>query len=567
MIRFWQKLAIVGLAIVGLAIVGLAVSALAGTSAWALQDLAPTSVAAGTEDPGTEDTGTEDTAAEAALVEAVDSEPVRPVADIAHWSRQITGWTEARRESLALELFEAPSHGLPSLDAYANAILDPVRPDAERDQLAGIAYLTLAGWLEHGLLDSETRTPRHLFDEEAEQLVRRLGWAFEAGDVGQAIADSVPRVRDYDVLRHEMMRVLAVTPIWPGVDTGPSLSRDDAGYRVDQLRTRLTAEGLLDARWQEGEPYDVRLETAVRRYQGRTNLAPTGRMDQATLRQLNLPPDRRIGQLMANLEQRRWRTRDLGRRHIWVNLADFRLEAWEDGQLAREHEVMVGAQASSTPEFSEEMRYIVLNPWWGLPAGSARPRFQSFRRNPGLVRDLGFQIYNRAGEAISVYEVDWSRWGNDWPYRMSQPPGPTNPMGEVKFIFPNRFNVYIHDTTERDQFVRTRRDFSAGCIRVQDPLALAAWVLEGQDDWDRDRIDAVAAGSSPRVVWLDERIPVHIAYWTVVGDDDGEVRYLNDLYRRDNGLIDAYLAAYDSRSGLGPSPVRLASGAPSASLD
>lgn len=491
-----------------------------------------------------------DSAREAELVIPIvpDEPPARPVADLERWSDRITGWTAEHREAIAIRLFDAPSHGLPDLDAHATAILDGQGPEAELNRLAGLAYLRFAGWLEFGLIDPETHEPRVLLDDDAALLVRRLRWAFEAGDAAQAIDDSAPTVRDYDALRAEMMRILAVTPIWPGVQTGPSLSAGDRGHRVDQLRTRLTAEGLLDGGWQEGDVYDLRLETAVRRYQGRANLAPSGRMDQATLRQLNLPPDRRVGQLMANLEQRRWRTRDLGRRHIWVNLADFRLEAWEDGELAREHEVMVGRQASSTPEFSEDMQYIVLNPWWGLPAGSARPRFQSFRRNPALARELGFRIYNRGGEAISVYEIDWSRWGGDWPYRMSQPPGDTNPMGEVKFIFPNRHNVYIHDTTERDQFVRTRRDFSAGCIRVQDPLALAEWVLEGQDDWDRARIDAVAAGSSPTVVWLDDRIPVHIAYWTVVGDHDGRVRYLNDLYRRDNRVIDAYLAAHDSQS-------------------
>ncbi|WP_291842314.1 L,D-transpeptidase family protein [Maricaulis sp.] len=493
--------------------------------------------------------------------------PVLPVADLERWASRIEGWTGAHREAIGIRLFDAPSHGLPDLDAYAQAILDEQRPEAERNHLAGLAYLRFAGWLEFGLIDSETHDRRPLLDSEAALLVRRLGWAFEAGDAAQAIDESVPRVRDYEALRLEMMRVLAVTPIWAGVSAGPSLVPGDHGPRVDQLRTRLTSEGLLDANWEEGAPYDLRLETAVRRYQGRANLAPTGRMDQATLRQLNLPPDRRVGQLMANLEQRRWRTRELGQRHIWVNLAEFRLEAWQDGELVREHEVMVGTQASSTPEFSEEMQYIVLNPWWGLPAGSARPRFQSFRRNPGLVREHGFQIYNAAGAPVSVYEIDWSRWGNDWPYRMSQPPGPTNPMGEVKFIFPNRHNVYIHDTTERDQFVRTRRDFSAGCIRVRDPLALAAWVLEGQEGWDRGRIDAVTAGSSPTVVWLDDRIPVHIAYWTVVGDGEGRVRYLNDLYRRDGSVIDSYLAAYEIGAGDVPRVTRGPSGAFAASFD
>ena len=284
----------------------------------------------------------------------------------------------------------------------------------------------------------------------------------------------------------------------------------------------------------------------MRRFQGRVNLAPSGRMDRNTLHQLNISPQDRLAQLRANLEQRRWRERDLGRKHIWVNIADYRLEAWEDGDLVRTHEVMVGRTASSTPEFSDEMEYLVFNPWWGVPTGSARSRFRSIRRNPNVVDHYGFRIFDAAGSAIQPWEIDWSQWGRSWPYRLSQAPGPTNPMGEVKFIFPNRHNVYIHDTTERDQFVRTRRDFSAGCIRVEDPLELARWILAGQDGYDEDRISEVVQGNTPTVVWLDERIRVHIAYWTVVGDEDGGVRYLNDLYGRDTRLVAAYQDALES---------------------
>jgi murein L,D-transpeptidase YcbB/YkuD len=492
-------------------------------------------------------------------------EAPQAAADLDRWAARTDGWTPQAVGDLAGYLFEAPSHGLPSLDTAAEILLDDTRPFAARAALAARSALQYMAWLEYGLIDSETLAPRVLSDAEVSPLVERLNAALERGRVGEAIAASQPVVRDYDILRGEMLRMLAVRPIWPQIDPGPSLSPGDEGERVDQLRARLTAQGLLAPGWRAGDPYDMRLETAVRRYQGRVNLSPTGRLDRPTLRQLNITPQDRIAQLRANLEQRRWRTRRLGYRHIWVNLADFHLEAWEDGRLAREHEVMIGGQASSTPEFSEEMQYIVLNPWWGLPAGSARSRFRSIRRNPGIVNSHGFRIYNSAGEAISVYEIDWSRWNNGWPYRLSQPPGPTNPMGEVKFIFPNRYNVYIHDTTERDRFVRTRRDFSAGCIRVQDPLALAEWVLDGQADWSRERIDAVVSGNDPTVVWLDRRIPVHIAYWTVVGDTDGTVRYLHDLYRRDGAVMAAYARAWRDFSA-GDVALAGGEGAPLASL-
>ena len=486
--------------------------------------------------------------------EAVDSTAMPARADyvrLESWAARLNGWTPQTLADLAAILSDAPSHGLPDQGRLADLILDPNRVFSDRAELAGLAALRYAGWLEYGLMEAEDHGPRGLHHNEAAFLVSRLQDGLDAGNLWPVFAERQPQVRDYDALRAEMLRVLALRPIWPEIATGASLRFGDTGPRVDQLRARLTAEGLLLADWEVGAPYDTRLETAVRRYQGRVNLSPTGRLDQPTLRQLNVSPEDRINQLRANLEQRRWRTRQLGTRHIWVNLADFRLEAWENGRLAREHQVMIGGQASSTPEFTEDMQYIVLNPWWGLPAGSARPRFQSMRRNPGIVDQYGFRIFNSSGQAISVYDIDWSRWGDDWPYRMSQPPGPTNPMGEVKFIFPNRHNVYIHDTIERDQFVRTRRDFSAGCIRVQDPLALAEWVLAGQDGWSRARIDAVVSGSDPTVVWLDDRIPVHIAYWTVVGDADGRVRYLHDLYRRDHAVMADFAAIHDAFSDLG----------------
>ncbi|WP_203292197.1 L,D-transpeptidase family protein [Maricaulis parjimensis] len=487
-------------------------------------------------------------------VEAAE-EPARPdYVRLDVWAQRLSGWTPQTIATLADLLHDAPSHGLPDQGPVADALMDPNRSLAERRDLASRAALRYAGWLEYGLMDPEQYGPRGLYQNEASYLVSRLQDGLDEGRLVPVFAEREPQVRDYGILRMEMLRMLTLRPIWPEIAPGSSLRFGDSGVRVDQLRARLAAEGLLLADWEEGAPYDTRLETAVRRYQGRVNLSPTGRLDQPTLRQLNISPQQRIDQLQANLEQRRWRTRQLGQRHIWVNLADFRLEAWRDGRLEREHEVMIGGQASSTPEFSEEMQYIVLNPWWGLPAGSARSRFQSMRRNPRIADQYGFRIFNASGQAISVYEIDWSRWGDSWPYRMSQPPGPTNPMGEVKFIFPNRHNVYIHDTIERDRFVRTRRDFSAGCIRVQDPLALAEWVLDGQDGWSRERIDSVVSGSDPTVVWLDNRIPVHIAYWTVVGDTDGRVRYLHDLYRRDSRVIEAYAEQVDAFAESFPVP-------------
>jgi murein L,D-transpeptidase YcbB/YkuD len=461
------------------------------------------------------------------------------------------GWSEAAIEQLAILLFDAPSHGLPPLDRTAQDLLDRSIPHQARAAAASQAFIRFGGWLRYGLIDSQTHEPRVLDEVETGALRVTLERALADGRVDEALDALAPDVRDYQALRVEMLRLMALQPIWPQIEPGPSLATGDRGLRVDQLRARLAAIGLYRENWRAGEAFDVRLETAVRRYQGGANLSPSGQLDQASLQQLNITPQARMAQLRLNLEQRRWQTRTPGRRHIRVNLADFALEAWEDGHLARQHQVMVGRQVSSTPEFSEDMQYIVLNPWWGIPGGLAQTRFQSFRRNPGLAAQRGFRIYDASGSEISVYDIDWSRWGRNWPYRMSQPPGAGNPMGEVKFIFPNSHNVYIHDTTERERFSETRRDFSAACIRVQDPLLLAQWVLSGQEGWSGDTIEQVAAGNTPTVIWLDERIPVHINYWTVVGDADGAVRYLNDLYRRDNAVIARFDLAYAQAADAG----------------
>jgi murein L,D-transpeptidase YcbB/YkuD len=460
---------------------------------------------------------------------------------------QSQAWSDRTLSDLSVVLFDATSHGLPSLDDIAVQLNNPNLAMTTRSRLAARAYVLFGGWLRFGLTDQETLERRILDDEQRRELLERLDEALESGQVAQSLRALAPPVRDYEALRVEMLRLESFQPIWTDIEAGPTLTLGDTGPRVDQLRVRLSAEGRFSHDWVVGQPFDLRLETAVRRFQGRVNLNPTGQLDRDTLAQLNITPQHRIAQLRANMERRRWRSRDLGRRHIWVNLADFNLEAWENGQLVREHQVMVGRQYSSTPEFSEEMRYIVLNPWWGVPGGLAYGRFMSIRRNPGIVQDYGFRVLNSSGEPVSVYEIDWSRWGQrDWPYRLSQAPGPENPMGEVKFIFPNANNIYLHDTNHRDEFARTRRDLSAGCIRVQDPLALAEWILSDQENWSRDEIDVVVAGSSPTVIWLDERLPVHIAYWTVVANQRGEVRYLNDLYNRDDAFISAYQAAWAS---------------------
>jgi len=192
-----------------------------------------------------------------------------------------------------------------------------------------------------------------------------------------------------------------------------------------------------------------------------------------------------------------------------------------------------------TPVFSDKIEYIIFNPWWETPYSLARAdKLPLFRRDPGAVQRLGFQVLDRSGNIVDPSTIDWNTVSSaSFPYRLRQAPGPQNALGQVKIIFPNKYNVYLHDTPTRDLFARSQRAFSSGCLRAQDPIDLSEWLLENTPGWDRKRIDkAVASGKETRVD-LAASVPVHVLYYTAVSDGSGGVRYLDDIYERDARVL------------------------------
>ncbi|MEO1039898.1 MAG: L,D-transpeptidase family protein [Pseudomonadota bacterium] len=474
---------------------------------------------------------------------------------LAAWLAPLTGaraldlsWSEADIAELAVALNEAWTHGLDPRD-YADAQALITAPAGEaRDRTARLAFLAYAEDLAFGkvdprLIEEDWTAPVRDIDLEL-LLVEALG----SGRVFAALEGLAPNHPDYAVLRRELVARLAVRSSPPAVPSGPILETGSSGPRVDALRRRLVHEGLYQRAVQPGAPFDARLETALMRYQTRHNLAATGALDRATMRELSFTSADRIAQLRANLERWRWLPHQLGERHIRVNIADYRLEAWANGRIERVHETMIGSQYASTPVFSEDMSYIELNPIWYAPGGLGSSRLRAMRSAPAWALSQGYRLVElNTGRQVDPYTA---RWG-EVDYRIIQRPGPNNAMGEVKFMFPNRHNVYIHDTPHRDLFANVRRTDSSGCVRVQDPEALAAWVLETEAGWSLARLREVLAGNDTTRVYLDRTIPVHILYFTAVSDRFGEARFIHDVYNRDAALI----AALDSRL-----PVREAAG-------
>ncbi|WP_417482456.1 L,D-transpeptidase family protein [Maricaulis sp.] len=477
-------------------------------------------------------------------------------------SRELSlAWTGAANVHLYQDLLQAvrgaASHGLDPAD-YHLALLeaaDPRQADLDLDEVATDAYLTLAAHLLSGRLNPVTIEPDWTAARRGRDLVAYLQAALGNDAVAESLEALAPDQPGYQALRDALARYegLADEGGWPGINPGLTLHPGDRGPRVAQLRARLEASGDLAPLVQPSDPalpaadpefFDPALDAAVRAFQHRASLDPDGNVGPQTLAQLNASPNQRIAQIRANLERWRWLPEDLGRRHIRVNIADFSLEARNDGVVEQQHDVIVGRLYRRTPVFSASMTYFVINPWWETPPSlAARDKLPAFRADPGAVTRLGFQVIDRTGTLVDPATIDWATIpATNFPYRLRQSPGPLNALGEVKFMFPNPHNVYLHDTPTRGLFSQTRRDFSSGCVRVRDPLALAEWVAAETPGLTPARLQSIAAGNDETRLSLARAIPVHILYWTAVPDPESGIRFVNDVYDRDSVLI----AALDS---------------------
>jgi len=351
------------------------------------------------------------------------------------------------------------------------------------------------------------------------------------------------------------------------------LKKDARGAEVLLLRARLAAEGDLEPLPAPDDLYDDSVVEGVSRFQSRHGLEPTGKVDTATLTELDISVEERIRQLRVNLERKRWMPADFGPRHVAVNIPDYRLQFVENGRQTLEMRVIVGkAQRNKTPVFSGEMTYLVLNPEWNIPQTIIVQEIKpALAKDSTYLQRKGMEVVRGWGKNLQVADpstVDLARMGSE--YRLRARPGASNPLGQVKFIFPNRFNVYLHDTPSDRLFNASTRALSHGCVRLEKPIDLADAVLADNPKWNPEAIKrAVAAGGS-QTVSLREPLPVHIYYLTAWVDEAGTVQFRRDVYGYDAKVTAALakesLLAFDFNLGPGPlraelagSPVRPAS--------
>jgi murein L,D-transpeptidase YcbB/YkuD len=306
------------------------------------------------------------------------------------------------------------------------------------------------------------------------------------------------------------------------------------------LQARLQVVGDLDEHVVDVRTYDERLEAAVRRFQARHGLVVDGIVGQNTVRALNMPAGERAGVLAANMERWRQLPDDLGDPHIRVNIPAYRLEVHEGGDVTLQMRVVAGEPDWPTPRFSDRVRYLEFRPYWNIPESITRAEMlPRLREDAGALDALRLEIVDGWDEPARVVEpggVEWDRFEST-TYRLRQRPGGTNALGRVKFMFPNEHNVYLHDTPATHRFEDRQRAFSHGCVRVESPDALAAYLLRDQGDWSPAQVSASMGEGETQRVDLVREVDVHLVYFTAWVEDTG-VQFRRDVYGHD-GVVEA----------------------------
>ena len=394
----------------------------------------------------------------------------------------------------------------------------------------------LEGKVDPRTMDSSWNYPRRDFVPEV--VAQSLVQAISERRVGQVLEQLKPNVPAYRQMKKELLhyRELADTQQFFFVPTGTVLKPRQTGESIVLLRRRLAQLGYLPLNAPESEHFGATLEGAVREFQRDHSIDSDGIVGKQSFTVLNMTFQQRVDKLRINMDRIRWISQDLSDDFILVNIAGYELHYFRNRELVWETPVMTGTINTRTPIFQKRLRYLEFNPTWTPPHSIInRSLFSKFKANPQYAVDKNYQFYNSAGTAVDPLKIDWAKYtGPTFPYRVVQAPGPYNAMGQVKFMFPNRHAVYMHDTPSKALFSRTSRAFSAGCIRVKDPLELARILLDDPENWSAGKIDALLASGKPKqVARIQRKIDVLLMYWTVSPTTSGRMQFHPDIYELD----------------------------------
>ena len=462
-----------------------------------------------------------------------------------------SGADRERRVAFFRALDEAATHGLPAARYDAEglrAAFAQVRSERDRGRLEvamSRSFLRYARDVQTGLL-----TPARIDDGIVRQVPLRdpgaVLAAFAASDPRAFLGALPPQGQEYAQLRKvrlDLMRAVADGGWGPQV-RAEELEPGATGPEVIALRDRLVAQGYLGRT--ATQVFDGQVQKAVQFFQMDNGLTPDGIAGAGTLAELNRDPQDRLRAVLVAMERLRWMNGvELGDRHIWVNLTDFTAKVVDDGKVTFDTVAVVGMNQHDkrSPEFSDEMEHMVVNPTWNVPRSIAvRDYLPQLQQNPNAAGYM--RILDEAGRVVDRSSVDFTKYTPaTFPFDLKQPPSDDNALGLVKFMFPNRYNIYLHDTPSKSLFNREVRAYSSGCIRLQRPFEFAYTLLERQTDDPQGLFHRTLDSGREAVIELERHVPVHIVYFTAWPDAKGRVTWRRDIYGRDARIFDALAEA------------------------
>lgn len=446
---------------------------------------------------------------------------------------------EARFRTLEAAVEGASHHGLTPEDYHLS---DLVRlrshPGPERDRAANEALALLVTHLHRGKVNPQRYSPNGPTPADQTLIIN----ASEALDLLKAVEDTAPSHPLYRSLVIELARLRKIEADggWPIVGKGATLSIGTRDPRVAQLTARLEMSGDLRGPRPDPSLFDDSLKEAVIGFQQRMGLAPNGLVTPAVVTELNRPVAQRIIQLRVNMDRARSLMADLPARFIIINIAGFEAYLVEDQSVVWRSRVQVGKPFRQTPQLRSAIDQIVLNPTWTVPPTILKEDIApAAAKDPGFIAQRGLLVTDQTGRPIDPRRVDWR---GPLPYRLQQAPGPDNAMGRVKFLFPNPYSVFLHDTPAKSLFSSPARAFSSGCVRLERPLELANRLLaDDRRGWTSAQTDAVLETNTPQVIRLKSPVTILLAYWTAWVDPAGVINFRHDIY----GLDDRWAKALD----------------------
>jgi len=475
--------------------------------------------------------------------------------DSYHASKDMPLWTaEKNRKDLVEVIENAGNNGLLPEDYHLKKIktllsnFKQLNPSelAILDVLLTDSAILYAYHLIKGKISPEKLIPTWNFmqNDIPKYALTLLQNAINDEKISEVLHNLEPQDKEYRLLKKQLAQLnkMSENGAWETVKFTKTVRPDDAVEGLSYLRKRLIAEHYLDASTSINDTiYSVNLQEAVKKFQHANGVNEDAVIGKATLKMLNESIEKKIAKITCNLERRRWIRYPKDTAYIKVNIASFKMNFIEQNKVVYSSNVVVGQTKKQTPSFMDTLELIVLNPTWTLPYSiSSKETLPKLKKDSNYLNRNNMILMDKKGNLVDGTAIDWSSFSSaDFPYRVRQKSGSGNALGRVKFLFPNKHAIYLHDTPSKRLFSKDVRAFSHGCIRLQHPLQFADFLLQREDTiWNSAKIDKIIVSGRTKTIKLQHQYPIFIIYQTVAENEQGEIIYMNDIYKRDEKLYD-----------------------------